>query len=169
MLFDKSIDGLARAYPVIIVFSSILNSLITNTNQGYILSLVLLLTNLFNHIIKEYLFKPIMSNNYISIFGYGKRPTGAKNCGLFKDGRVSTSYGMPSGHSQTSTLFSTYLILNILNKDDLNIYYKLISIMFLVILPLLVMYSRVYWAKCHTLQQVIFGGVIGIILGYYVY
>lgn len=33
----------------------------------------------------------------------------------------------------------------------------------------MVMYSRVYWSKCHTIQQVIVGGLIGTLLGYLIY
>ena len=108
-IIDKSMDGFARAYPIIIIFSSVINSLITSTNEGYILSLLILITNFFNHFMKEYIFRPIMGNKYFPILGYGKRPKGAMNCGLFIDGKKATSYGMPSGHSETSTFFSTYL------------------------------------------------------------
>ena len=72
---------------------------------------------------------------------------------------------MPSGHSETSTFFSTYLILKIIFNDDLHLLYKIVSFIFLSFFPLLVMYSRVYWAKCHTIQQVIVGGLMGIIFG----
>lgn len=53
----------------------------------------------------------------------GRRPDNAKNCKLFH----TKSYGMPSGHSQISALFSTYLILKIINNKDLHILYKTIS------------------------------------------
>jgi membrane-associated phospholipid phosphatase len=168
-IIDKSFDGFARAYPIIIIFSSVINSLITSSNEGYILSILILITNFMNHFMKEYIFRPIMGNKYFPILGYGIRPKGAINCGLFKNGRKSTSYGMPSGHSETSTFFSTYLILKIIFNDDLHLLYKIVSFIFLSFFPLLVMYSRVYWAKCHTLQQVIAGGIIGIIFACIVY
>ena len=168
-IIDKSVDGFARAYPIIIIFSSVINSLITSSNEGYILSILILITNFINHFMKEYIFKPIMGNNYFPLLGYGKRPKGSKNCGLFKDGSVSTSYGMPSGHSETSTFFSTYLILKIIFNDKLHLLYKIVSFIFLSFFPLLVMYSRVYWAKCHTIQQVIVGGLMGIIFGCIIY
>ena len=56
-----------RAYPIIIIFSSVINSLITSTNEGYILSLLILITNFFNHFMKEYIFRPIMGKIFSNI------------------------------------------------------------------------------------------------------
>ena len=80
------------------------------------------------------------------------------NCGLFINNKESTSYGLPSGHSQIAWLFTTYKILNLEEKNS-----RPISIL-LIGLATLISYSRVRWAKCHTIQQVVLGGVFGIIL-----
>ena len=162
-------DRFARSYPITIIFSSIVYSLISSKNEGYILSILLLFFDLCNHFIKEYILRPIWGNKYLPILGYGRRPKGAKNCGLYIDNTTPRSYGMPSGHSQTSALFSTFIILNILNNNDLHVLYKIVSTIFLSIFPLLVMYSRVYWAKCHTIQQVIIGASLGVIIGCLIY
>ena len=165
----ESFDGFTRAYPIIIVFSSFINSIFNSTNEGYIFMVLLLVSNFLNHFLKVLIFKPIMGNKNFPILGLGKRPDKAKNCKLFHTNEISRSYGMPSGHSQISALFSTYLILKIINNKELHIFYKLLSSLSLFILAIMVMYSRVYWSKCHTIQQVIVGGLIGTLLGYLIY
>ena len=62
-----------------------------------------------------------------------------------------------------------YNILDILNDKERTDANKAISIGILAILALLVMYSRIYWAKCHTVQQVLVGGSIGVGFGVAVY
>ena len=98
------------------------------------------------------------------LLGIASRPPNSKNCGLFKDGALSNTYGMPSGHAQISWLFATYWSLKIWN-DKRGATSKIISIMVLCFFATMVTYSRVYWAKCHTVQQVVVGSVVGIILG----
>jgi membrane-associated phospholipid phosphatase len=65
---------------------------------------------------------------------------------------------MPSNHSQQAVVFSTYMILKDLEKNTLS---PLKTIIY-VLLALIIMYSRIY-LNCHTIQQVIMGGVIGLI------
>ena len=78
--------------------------------------------------------------------------------------KISNSYGMPSGHSQIAWLFTTYSILNLQNHK-----YKSMKILLLIILASMTSYSRVYWSNCHTIQQVLVGGLIGIFFGYQAY
>lgn len=109
-----------------------------------------------NNIFKNDIAKPLMDKNKFTILGYGTRPKGAKNCGILSDGKLSKSYGMPSGHSQDAMYFATFQFLN-----TTNIYYKI----FVIFIGLWVMFSRVKLG-CHTYQQVIIGGIIGSVIAF---
>ena len=160
--------GLARAFPLITIVSPLLSFFLTNDIDLLLLSITLLLNDGLNHFLKYSVLRPLMGKNKYPIIGYGLRPNGAKDCGLFvgcKDPlSKKESYGMPSGHSQNVMLFSTYAILTLMNGNYTdrmkNIGYVLFSL-----LAIGIMYSRVY-LKCHTVQQVIIGGLLGLILGY---
>jgi len=163
MKLYEYIWGFARAYPLITITSTFIAFFLTNHIDLLIFSGVLLIADYFNHFLKNYIFKPIMGSNSWSIFGSGKRPDGAKNTGLFKDGSCSKSYGMPSGHAQNAVFFSTYVILNLVDNKE-TILVKYFGIVLFIYLAVFIMYSRVY-LRCHTVQQVIVGGLIGAILG----
>lgn len=161
--------GTARAYPLITILSSFIGFFLTNNDNLLFLGIVLIINDKFNGILKNYLFKPILGNTNHIILGLGKRPNGAKNCGYFTNcnAKPSTTYGMPSGHSQSTLFFSTYVILNLLN-NDFNNNIKIFGTLLFILISIGIMYSRVY-LNCHTIQQVIIGGIIGIILGYFYY
>ena len=136
-----------------------------------------------NHILKN-LFKIIynlFNIKEIPILGRGIRPNGATNCGsfLFYPDKPATSYGMPSGHSQSIWFLVTYLILIIKDKKinlferrinkKYNEVIKYVSIIGLLSLGTLVSYSRVEIEGCHTTEQVILGGLVGASVGYIAY
>ena len=131
--------------------------------------------DIINHFFKLFCKNVIYKNtDYIPLFGYGGRPEGAKYCGIFIDENnlkgLSTSFGMPSGHSHFATLAAVFWSLYLANKYELNLY-TFISIGIICILSLTIMISR-YYLGCHTPQQIIVGGIIGLItgyLGYYLY
>ena len=104
-----------------------------------------------------------MNKNEFPILGKGTRPKGAQDCDFINlDNRIS--YGMPSGHSQISALFGTFMILMIINgrySDKL----KIIKCLFIFVLTMTIMISRIHF-KCHTFQQVAVGGIIGIVIGF---
>jgi len=146
--------------------------IITINLDYFLLLLFIILAELFNTVLKENVFKPLMSNKKHPIIGWGTRPPGAKNCGPFLSSRgdiFSKSYGMPSGHAQNAVIFATYFILDILygNKGTALIQ-KMISIAALVAVTLSVLYSRIRFG-CHTLQQVIVGSLFGFALSYTFY
>jgi membrane-associated phospholipid phosphatase len=68
-------------------------------------------------------------------------------------------FGMPSGHTSRA-LYSTIFIFFALCNIKITICYAIISI--------IIMYQRIN-SKQHSLFQVVIGGIIGIILGYYFY
>jgi membrane-associated phospholipid phosphatase len=164
---SKQLIGLARAYPMINSFACFLSYFITGNIDLLLLSFFLLLNDSFNHFLKYKICKPLMGSKKWPILGYGTRPKGAKFCGIFvtpnTDGIPKNSYGMPSGHSQNAIFFSTYVILNLINSNY-NYLTKVYGIILFTLAGVGIMYSRVY-LKCHTVEQVIAGGLIGGILG----
>jgi len=142
--------------------------------------------NISNHILKQ-IFKIIYKltvgvNQPMGILGLGRRPDKATDCASFLNfnNTKPKSYGMPSGHSQLSWCVVTYLLLHIYSKRDsllkdftknnkLRKIYLIIISLILITFATLVSYSRVYVEYCHTLQQVIVGGLIGIIFGIVIY
>ena len=157
----------ARAYPMLLLMSISISFLFNHDIENLYLLAFLIFGESLNNILKNYIFKPIMKNKKFPILGLGKRPFGAKKCGISNISRKNEGYGMPSGHSQIATMFSTYVFLKTEN-DILEQTTKYIIQSILILLALFIMYSRIH-LNCHTIQQVLMGGSIGIFLGYYVY
>ena len=158
-LIEFFVQDFSRFYPAAILIFSLLSG-------DLYLFVVLLIGEQLNHIFKYQITKPIMGNKKYPIIGIGKRPDGAVDCGLYRTGSKkkcpTTSYGMPSGHSQSALLFSTYNILSLIKNSNNNPLLYFINIFFAVFIP----WSRVN-AKVHTIQQTIVGGILGIGLGYF--
>tara|TARA_B100001758_G_scaffold207888_1_gene189234 strand:+ start:1485 stop:2006 length:522 start_codon:yes stop_codon:yes gene_type:complete len=150
------IDDFARFYPA----ATLIYALIINDIYLFIFMVI---SNLVNGVLKYKIAKPIMGDKNYPILGKGTRPKGAANCGIWKDppGHVTKSYGMPSGHSQEAWGFATYMILK-----NMSYGYALFDIRNVILsgLAIFIAYSRVY-LNCHTVQQVIIGGMIGILFG----
>jgi membrane-associated phospholipid phosphatase len=168
------LKGFVRGYPFFVPFFSFFYGIIFQNNLSTYFSLllividVILITGLkgLSRIFYNYL-----NIENIPLLGIGKRPEGAMYCGSFVDendiGRLSSSFGMPSGHaiiSMTTCIFWNLFIIDNYHesaKRDL----ALIS---LNSISLLILFSRI-WLGCHTVQQVIVGGIIGGYVGYYGY
>tara|TARA_R110001592_G_scaffold62934_2_gene192642 strand:- start:46 stop:600 length:555 start_codon:yes stop_codon:yes gene_type:complete len=163
----NSLFGLLRAYPLITTFSSLIVYLNTENIDLLMLIVALIINDLINAFLKYKICVPLMGTSKWSILGYGTRPKGAKHCSLFvepgSNGIPKGSYGMPSGHSQNAMFFTTYMVLHLINSNYNKITQNAGIVLFSV-LGIMVMYSRVYF-KCHTVQQVLIGGLLGGILG----
>lgn len=87
------------------------------------------------------------------------RPNGAKNCNLLcNDGNQSGQPGMPSSHSATVAFFSAFYF-----QETNNLMIKTL----LVGYTGLVMASR-YMKKCHTINQIVGGALLGVSLSWIV-
>ena len=174
----STINNLCRASPLIVVIMLCFYSFMNNIHWPIYLNILLIIGDLGNHyLLKNGLFKILYDNfgykNHkgqitLPLLGIYNRPKNAKNCGFFINDTYSKtqSVGMPSGHSQFVFTFSIFLIRYIiLNKDK----YILIKNFILLCFAGLIGLSRVYLAKCHTLQQVIIGSIIGFLYGYLIF
>jgi len=155
-----------RSSPIIIDF--ILFTLYSVTNNSRFLRLIIikyvgfiinkLLKNIFRCIFKIFGNKQ-NDGYYLPILGRGNRPIGAKNCGLFNNcsKKLSKSYGFPSGHAQYA---GTMLV--IMNSIIQNPFHQIINLIYSIFIAS----ARVY-EKCHTIEQVVAGYVIGIFVTKY--
>ena len=169
MIILSTFQGFERAYPLIIVFSLFMGYFIEHDSNYLLFAIALKISSLMNQGLKDFVFKKIMGSKEFPILGKGTRPKGAKDCGEFidTDNRKSSSYGMPSGHSNFSAFFGIVMILMIINSNySKNI--KTIKILIILIISGIIMFSRINLG-CHTSQQVLIGGIIGAILGYFYY
>tara|TARA_B110000444_G_scaffold50410_1_gene46417 strand:+ start:1529 stop:2035 length:507 start_codon:yes stop_codon:yes gene_type:complete len=149
------INSFARAYPALSIIYAV------TIKDIYLIS-YLVISNILNGVYKYQIAKPIMGDKKYPILGKGSRPKGANHCGIWKDppGHKTKSYGMPSGHAQEATGFATYVILDNLSKGG-----NILDITNIIVgfFAFFIPYSRVY-LNCHTYQQVIVGGTIGILM-----
>jgi len=166
MHIKSTFTGILRAYPIIMLYSTMLLYIMTSDMDFLYLLIVLWIGEAINYGLKYKFFKPIFGDN-IPFLGRGARPYEAKNCGLFlysKQKKKIKSYGMPSGHSQNSALFATFLILKLL-EGSINTVSTMTKIAIIGGLSLGVMVSR--WVfKCHTIQQILIGASLGTFFGY---
>ena len=140
-------------------------------------AVIMCISAISNSIFKK-IFKSIYSSfgiDEVPVLGKGVRPKGATNCGAFLKfpDKESSSYGMPSGHSQSIWFFVSYIILcmydkhnTLFNTKHLNDKVKFVSIFLLIFFAFLTSYSRVVIEKCHTIQQVLVGAIFGIVMAY---
>ena len=98
------------------------------------------------------------------------RPKNAGNCSIIDKFSYFNlkSYGMPSGHSQCTWYSSIYYSLLIYFDSNYNKFIKFASIFALIMSSTFISYSRVY-TSCHTLFQILYGGILGGIIGILTY
>ena len=154
------VNSFARAYPALSIIYAMLI-------KDIYLICYLVISNLLNGVYKYQIAKPIMGDKKYPILGKDTRPKGASHCGIWKDppNYKTKSYGMPSGHAQEATGFATYIILDNLSKGG-----NILDITNIIVgfFALFIPYSRVY-LNCHTYQQIIVGGIIGILMGMFAF
>ena len=157
------LDDLNRASVLIMMFFIIVLSYSHNLSLLFFIKYILNIQ--INQFFKYLVFKPIMGDKVYPIIGTGTRPPGAMNCGNFREDffnitiipKLAVSYGFPSGHSQASGFFGTFIYENF--KNNPYIFYPFI------LYSLYVSYTRVQLG-CHTFQQVVVGYTFGIIFYY---
>ena len=181
---------LSRVSPVIIYIIIILKCIIMQSPSSIYLFICFFLVIGSNWIFKNAIAKPLyklLNKTTLPILGIGERPLGANSCAFTLDNKISSSYGMPSGHSQTAWTVATYIICKVINNfynnhntnatnatnnNDITIYnyiWLVLSCIVITCVAIYISYSRVYIEGCHTIQQVSIGGLIGIGSGFIIY
>ncbi len=170
----------AQTSPHFFPIYSILFGLLGTNLYLIVLGCLLYSNAIFNKILKKILKKiyEILKVDSLPILGKGARPPGAINCGsmptLKSYTKLSTSFGMPSGHSQTVWFLYGFALLYLIKKfrnNTLPFKHQILNKILFGVSILLFFMMGVYISKtriikgCHTFQQVIFGGLIGFILG----
>lgn len=173
---------IARTSPLLVDLILLINCMVNPSFNSFYLLILGILAHLSNAFFKYAIMKPIYKltgREALPFLGKGVRPNGAMSCGKVLNGKVATSFGMPSGHSQIIWTLGTYLLCrlvkNFIDKREKQssksvdiLEYIWLVVSWLVILGGMtyVSYSRVYIEGCHTLEQVIVGGVTGATLGF---
>jgi membrane-associated phospholipid phosphatase len=112
------------------------------------------------------------------IFIHNTRPPGARNCGACSNNtKCDGKPGFPSGHSQIAWFFAIFMICYLLDLSKTrgkNVEVDILSTIILLGLAFTISFSRLGYLRvlgnpCHTPEQVIAGGVLGSVLGYYYY
>jgi len=162
--------SLLRAFPCFVPTGSLLFAVIFQNKIALIFGVMFFILDLFCGFLKN-IFKNLyllFGKDILPLLGQGTRPLGAKYCGCFitKDNLegISTSFGMPSGHSILAiftTVFWTLYLLDNYNKSK-EIIFPLLILNFTCFSVCL---SRIYLG-CHTFGQIIVGGIIGLFFGY---
>lgn len=185
-LRNKLFPTLARTSPVLIILSVLMNCIINPSYNSFYLLILIAILFPINWIIKHLIVQPIyklLKTENLPLLGIGKRPPGATSCTFTLDNIPSTSFGMPSGHSQLIWTIGTYLIYKLIDKwtkttsasetkiqmQALGYIWIICITIFILSIMVYVSYSRVYIEGCHTLQQVIIGGLLGILSGFLIY
>lgn len=153
--------------------AALAHGIIFGSTEGLLLFVGLLLNEALNHLLK-FIVSKIVGKNEIT-----KRPAGARDTGIYPQHlpKESTSMGMPSGHAQTSTFLATILLQHVFLRSQLGPAAKSRAASFIVIVAALVIISRTKYGgilcvhvsgkivACHTVLQVVVGGMIGAAVG----
>jgi membrane-associated phospholipid phosphatase len=169
----------------IVLIGGILVTIILSDLRGLVFIFGWMLSYRVSVWLKSYIFRPLFlkygtvinGNHYLPILGRGERPDSASDCSMFLTGNVNRalSWGFPSSHSFIAGVFTGifgYYIIGKLQNDNLSQQQKLltyISLFFVILGSIVSVYARVYVAKCHTIEQGIFGNLLGMGfgIGYY--
>ena len=176
------IPTLSRISPIIFLIILIFNCILVPGYRSYYLFIIYIILILSNSIIKNIIAKPLynlLNVKSLPILGIGARPNGASSCGFILDNKLGTSFGMPSGHSQIAWAIATYIIVksyktkkitfnNIFN-NIFNYIWLILSYLLILVCTIYISYSRVNIERCHTYEQVIVGGILGICCGLLIY
>ena len=186
---SQLIPTLSRTSPVLFIILLLINCIVSPSVNSFYLFIVYILVNLSNWFIKNAIVKPIYKltgKAKLPILGIGARPYGASSCHFTLDGKPATTFGMPSGHSQLAWFISTYILCKIIsnwkNNDNdtrsnpketvitiFSYLWLIASSIIILSIAFYISYSRVYIEGCHTKQQVILGGILGVACGFITY
>jgi membrane-associated phospholipid phosphatase len=157
---NKMLKPILTTLPSTVIQSVILAFIMTNDLRYLYFLIPMFSQELLNKGLKKIFNKPRpnSSGGILTVLKSGNEvPYG---CHVYPTGTYSVSSGMPSGHAQTSWFAATFWILFLMGKNRS----QWVSMSLLMLLATAVCVQRVH-AKCHSLSQVIVGGLFGILFG----
>ncbi len=165
--------------PTSIVMTGLLASAASGQSKFGFFSLLCVLSVLFNIGAKAVAESVLPSSIGVRPSGCGSRSGECVGCGDFPvPGNISTSWGLPSGHAQAVAMAASYWIIYLyLSRRDI-IAAKggtshnaikatrefILGTCLMIVTAGVVMIQRVY-ARCHSVFQVVSGGIMGIAFG----
>ena len=165
--------SLIRSTPISLLGALVLINIIYPTIDNFMFMIFYSLTfgsNMIFKVIAKGIYT-VLNTNYIPFIGQGTRPSGAHSCSSFISIPLmpAISFGMPSGHSQLAWFFAVYACLIVIynkNHSIINLTKNkvIVSCILLILLAIIISYSRVSIEGCHTTGQVVVGGLIGIVI-----
>jgi membrane-associated phospholipid phosphatase len=160
-----------RATPVFVPAFAVMNLLYHPSQQSLNFVLGTGLVYIVNQALK-FAFRHMYSIPWLEpklrmLIGQGTRPAGATNSASFLvyPDTLSTTFGMPSGHSQTAWYLAAYMIGSLALTTGTTPVLLATTALVTCVFALTVSYSRVYIDRVHTIQQVILGAILGILCG----
>lgn len=172
-LLNASFRSVPFTLPIIIIF------IYFYTNNLVFLYLFLgqYIVQLSTPVFKDLIAYPIgvylskkFNTDDIPLIGRFKRPIGASNTGCFyiSSDNLSTTQGMPSGHSMITAFVCVFMYYYIVDYYNISNTKKIYVLLPCLLITLYMMYTRVLM-NAHTIQQTIVGSLIGIIFAHYYY
>ena len=150
----KILEQIGIFGPVILgIISSYL--LWNNSNLFFYYKIGIVLSILINILLKG-IFKQPRPLDDVKIFNLAVKNG---NLFIFKNGIPHDIFGMPSGHSQASIFSTIYIYLAL---RDIKVLY------FFIVISLITIIQRIV-SNYHTIFQIIVGGIVGAMFGYYMY
>ena len=173
----NSINEIFRSIPVTLPLLTFVFALITKDKVIFYFACGMTITQMLVRHIKNiflYFYSILISNTNknieLPILGRFSRPDGANNCGSFykSPDNISTSSGMPSGHSILAGFTSIFLYYYLIDKYKIKKEYHDKLLLVCLLFTFYTMYTRILF-NCHTIQQTICGSLLGILFGHYYY
>ncbi|AYV81870.1 MAG: dolichyldiphosphatase [Harvfovirus sp.] len=149
--------------PYGIISSGFFVTIVTGYPLGAIFSSSLLLSGLFNYMLKEIFAYFFHGDDLIM------RPKGNKTTNCDELSVIETNdLGMPSGHAQIMAFSAIFWTLYILKYSEIPYDQKVLFIMIIFFLTLIVLFQRVE-TNCHSVLQVAIGCLVGFLSGWLVF
>ena len=161
----KQIPNIMQSFELNAMVFSLVFGIVLKREEFIFLFLGFFVVGPMNIFFKNKVFQPILSNYHVL---QGERPDNASDCGAYSSieslTSMSTSYGFPSGHSQLTAFFVSFIFFLSADSDlDKNHLFSIICVLSIILFGQ--MFARVH-RGCHTVAQTIGGAIFGIIMGY---
>mmetsp|Transcript_19063 Transcript_19063/g.31216 ORF Transcript_19063/g.31216 Transcript_19063/m.31216 type:complete len:189 (-) Transcript_19063:122-688(-) len=171
-------SNIVRTLPYTAYVGTLSYAVIFNSEPARALLMGLVMNELTNHLAKK-LIKVVFGKDTQWV----KRPQGAMDSGIYPQQypTISTTSGMPSGHAQTSWFMCVVLIQYLVKESNFGPIQMAVSSTYILAVATLTSLSRTKYGGVlcvrvkgqarppHTVEQVVAGGVFGVVFGLIAY